>query len=175
MGYGEDTMKILAVSDSHGKTDTLRAVYEKVKPVDLFLHMGDCEGDESEIESFISCRKEFVCGNCDFFCPSPEEKVIRVCGKKILLVHGHIYHVHRGLDTLRYRAAECEADIVLFGHTHVPLIKYLDGRLFLNPGSITLPRQDGRRPTFGILETDRNGEVLPSVWTLTGGKPVSYL
>lgn len=168
-------MKILTVSDSHGRIDTIRAVYEKVKPVDLFLHMGDVEGDEEEIASFIPCRKEYVRGNCDYFSREPDERIVRAFGKKILMTHGHRYHVHRGPDTLRYKAAECEADIVLFGHTHVPEITYLDGRLFMNPGSISLPRQDGHAPSFGILETDRFGEVLPSVWTFSGGRLTNYL
>jgi putative phosphoesterase len=57
--------------------------------------------------------------------------------------------------------ALCEgADIVLFGHTHIPMIDLVDDRIYaVNPGSIEQPRQSGRLPTFIIMEIDNKGEV----------------
>ena len=51
------------------------------------------------------------------------------------------------------------ADIVMFGHTHVPLIKKIDDVTLINPGSITIPRQSGRRPSYAFMEIDRDGEA----------------
>ena len=155
-------MKIMVVSDSHGRTDHLRKAYEKVKPVDLFIHLGDVEGDEDEISSFVTCRSEYVCGNCDMMCRAPLDRLIEAGGKKIFLTHGHMYGYG---DAARVAEAgrRAGADITLFGHTHLPLIRYDGGMLLLNPGSISKPRQDGHRPVFAILEINEKGQVLPNI------------
>ena len=47
----------------------------------------------------------------------------------------------------------------MYGHTHIPLIQYEQGMYIINPGSITLPRQEGRKPSYILMELDRFGEV----------------
>ena len=153
-------MKIMAVSDSHGRIGNIRKAYAKVKPVDLFIHLGDVEDDQSEIESFISCPKEFVRGNCDFFSRNPDDKMIEVCGKKILLTHGHTHGAGYGTEELEETGCRYGADIVLYGHTHMPLLVYKEKVILFNPGSISKPRQDGHKPVFGIIEINEKGEVL---------------
>lgn len=153
-------MKIMVVSDSHGRVENIRKAYAKVKPVDLFIHLGDVEDDQSEIESFIPCRKEFVRGNCDFFSRNPDDKVIEVCGKKILLTHGHRHGAGYGTEELEEAGRKSGAAIVMYGHTHMPLLTYNEDVILFNPGSISKPRQDGCRPVFGIVEINQKGEVL---------------
>ena len=58
-----------------------------------------------------------------------------------------------GLDSLRYAAEEQNADIVLFGHTHMPFESYMDGRRFFNPGAL----RDGR---YGLLDITSRGVLL---------------
>jgi len=43
-------MRILVVSDNHGRMGNFLTVYEKVKPVDMVIHLGDTEGTEDEME-----------------------------------------------------------------------------------------------------------------------------
>ena len=153
-------MKIMVVSDSHGRVENIRKAYAKVKPVDLFIHLGDVEDDQSEIESFIPCRKEFVRGNCDFFSRNPDDKVIEVCGKKILLTHGQ-RHGGRVRDGRTRRSwTEIRCCYRIYGHTHIPLLTYNEDVSLFNPGSISKPGQDGCRPVFGIVEINQKGEVL---------------
>ena len=50
-------------------------------------------------------------------------------------------------------------DIVMFGHTHRPVIEYGDGIIALNPGSVSYPRQEGKQPSYILMEFDKNGDV----------------
>jgi hypothetical protein len=67
--------------------------------------------------------------------------------------------VHFGLNTIRYKALENGCDIAMFGHTHVPLLDEGDDVTILNPGSLTYPRQPGRKKTFMIMNIDDDGNV----------------
>ena len=64
------------------------------------------------------------------------------------------------LETIKEEARARKADIVMFGHTHKPHLEYCeDGLVVLNPGSLSYPRQDGRKPSYMLMELDRNGEA----------------
>ena len=58
-------------------------------------------------------------------------------GKRFLLLHGHQYYA---MSSLLYRAEEVHADMVLYGHTHMPDLSADGPRLILNPGSLSRPR-----------------------------------
>ena len=45
----------------------------------------------------------------------------------------------------------------MFGHTHIPLIEYGDGIVVMNPGSISYPRQEGKRPSYILMDIDKKG------------------
>ena len=47
----------------------------------------------------------------------------------------------------------------MFGHTHRPLLEIGRDVTLLNPGSLSYPRQEGRRPSFIIMELDSQGEA----------------
>ena len=57
-------------------------------------------------------------------------------------------------------------DVVMYGHTHVPYIEIGDDVTILNPGSISYPRQPGRKPTFLIMEIDEEGTGTLCPWIL---------
>ena len=58
-------------------------------------------------------------------------------GKKIFMCHGHRYGVKYSYNSIYYRGKEVGADIVLFGHSHLPIIEECDGLTLMNPGSIS--------------------------------------
>lgn len=151
-------MKILVVSDSHGRNVYLEKVLETVEP-DMLIHLGDLEGSEIFIQNKVSCPVEMVSGNNDYFSDLEREKLITIGRYKILLTHGHRYRVHFGTETIKDWARQMGADIVMFGHTHMPLLDTSTDVTALNPGSISQPRQEGRIPTYAIVELDRNGEI----------------
>ena len=56
-------------------------------------------------------------------------------------------------------AASRDCQAVFFGHTHKPFLEDIGGILAVNPGSLTYPRQRGRKPSYAIMETDDNGKL----------------
>lgn len=141
--------KVLVISDSHGLTNELIRIKEKHKDeVNLLLHCGDSElsANDPALDGFIVVR-----GNCDFDEKFPEESVQTVGDTNIMITHGHRYQVKSTLTSLSYRALELDAKIVCFGHSHILGAEMLNGILFLNPGSIRLPRQR-REKTYCIIE-----------------------
>ncbi|BBF44348.1 phosphoesterase [Lachnospiraceae bacterium KM106-2] len=150
-------MKILVVSDSHGRNTNLNRIIDKVSPIDLLIHLGDIEEYEDEIELIAGCKTEMVAGNNDYFSKLPKEKVIEIGDYRIFITHGHRYGVYYGTEQLKEAAREHGATIALYGHTHIPYLSQSGDVTVMNPGSVTLPRQDGRVPSYGILEIDRKG------------------
>ena len=66
-------MKILIVSDTHGRLENLERVIEMTKPIDALIHLGDVEGQEDYIRRLVPCAAYMVSGNNDFFSMLPRE------------------------------------------------------------------------------------------------------
>ncbi|MEH7442376.1 metallophosphoesterase [Bacillus sp. JJ1122] len=158
--------KILIVSDSHGSAELLEGI-EKLhgQDVDLMIHCGDSElaEDDAAIKSFRSVR-----GNCDFLGDFPDEDTHVINGVKIFVTHGHLYSVKSTLGNLFYKAKEIDADIVCFGHSHVLGAEMVDDVLFINPGSIRLPRARKER-TYIILEL-KDGKAMLQIHDFGNGE-----
>lgn len=152
-------MRIMIVSDSHGRCNYLESAYKRVAPVDMILHLGDLEGDAERIRAFAECPFYCVSGNNDFFSPYQKELIFDIGKYTVMMTHGHRYGVNYGTSVIKEAAKEKGADIVMFGHTHCPLIDTSDDVWAINPGSISLPRQTGRIPSFMMMEIDRFGEA----------------
>lgn len=152
-------MKVLIVSDTHGMNSTFEDVVMQESPIDLLIHCGDIEGSEDYFEALCECPTQFVRGNNDFYSPLPSEVVFELCGYRIMVTHGHYYGVSMGVDWLIEEAKERKADIVMYGHTHRPDYIEEEGMIVLNPGSLSLPRQKGRKPTYMIMEIDEKNKI----------------
>ena len=150
-------MKVLVVSDTHGRDEKLEAAVQKEAPVDLLVHCGDVDGREFFVEALAECPCCIISGNNDFFSDLPREEEIKIGNRRVLVTHGHYYGVSMDIYGLidEAKARNCQA--VFFGHTHKPLITEKDGIFALNPGSLSFPRQEGRRPSYAIVETDPQG------------------
>ena len=74
------------------------------------------------------------------------------------MCHGHKYGVKYGYNSIYYRGKEVRADIVLFGHSHLPIIEEYDGLTLMNPGSIShgMGRVD---KTLGYIELFDDNEA----------------
>ena len=156
-------MKILIVSDTHRRDGNLLEVIEKTAPFDMITHLGDTEGSEAYFKDWIKndlCVVHVVRGNNDFFSHTEAEKEISIGKYRAFLCHGHMYGVSLGTENIKEEARSRKVNIVMFGHTHKPYLEYCsDGLVVLNPGSLSYPRQDGRHPSFMIMEIDRFGEA----------------
>jgi len=64
-----------------------------------------------------------------------------------------------GNERLKQEARARGVDIVFYGHTHRPVVEIEDDVIAVNPGSISYPRQDERKPSYVIMEVDRFGKA----------------
>lgn len=151
-------MRILVVSDSHGKNDDVKQVIEKVGPVDMFIHLGDIERGQNLIRDLAGCECHMIAGNNDYDIDLPKQEVFEIAGKKVFITHGHRFYVGAGVGNLKQYALDNGYDIVMYGHTHVPFLEIGQDVTILNPGSISYPRQDGRKKSFMMIEVDQKGE-----------------
>ena len=123
---------------------------------DQVLHMGDHDSDCDEIRrNFPMLPVRAVRGNCDWYSREDTEALLVFQGKKILITHGQCYQVKMGTELLLAAAESAGADVVIFGHTHIPVCTTESGILMINPGSVRFSH------TFGVL-------------TLNGGK-INYI
>ena len=152
-------MKVLIVSDTHGKEGNLKEAIRREQPIDMLIHCGDVEGGEEKIRQMAGCPVHMVAGNNDFFCDLPREKEFEIGKYRVLLTHGHYYYVSLDTQELYRQAVSRGVDIAMFGHTHRPYLES-DGEVtLLNPGSLSYPRQEGRRPSYIVMELDKEGEA----------------
>lgn len=136
-------MKIGIISDSHEGRYYIDLVMEQLKEVDLIIHAGDGYKDTEYIEHKYGIKILAVKGNCDL--EGPEQRIEIIENKRVFIAHGDRYGVVSNIDRIFYAAKECEADIAIFGHTHVPFYTVEEGIVIINPGSISLPRGDSQR------------------------------
>jgi len=151
--------KILVISDTHGRTKYLEKILPKVKPVDYLFHLGDVGRDADYIEVIAECPCAFVAGNNDFYSDLPTERLPKIEDTRFFMTHGHNYYVNAYKTLVAKMAKEKGADVALFGHTHVPFQEEIDGVLVLNPGSLSLPRQEDHYPTYMILYVSEGNKV----------------
>ena len=152
-------MKLLIASDIHGdarRAEEIKAVWDKGS-FDSLILLGDIlyHGPRNDLPPFYAPKKVIpilsslsdhiisVRGNCDAevdqmvlpFSILEDEKTMEADGKRILLHHGHHEKDYEGYD------------VVMSGHTHVPVLEERDGIIFLNPGSTTIPK-GGSAPSY---------------------------
>ena len=152
-------MKILIVSDTHRHNANFLKVVDKTGPLDMVVHCGDVEGSELVIEQAAGCPVEMVQGNNDFFSELPKEKEFMIGQYKVWLTHGHNYYISMNSEVIKQEAKLREVDIVMWGHTHKPVVDIGSSITLINPGSISYPRQENRKPSYIIMEIDGAGEA----------------
>ena len=151
-------MKVLIVSDTHGRDSKLEEAVLAERPFDYLIHCGDVEGREFFIEALAECPCTIVAGNNDFFSDLPREQEIELAGRKVLVTHGHYYGVSMDVYGLADEARSRNCEIAMFGHTHRPVTERKNGVLLINPGSLSYPRQEGRKPSYVVMNIVRGKE-----------------
>lgn len=140
-------MKIGVISDTHigENIDRLNNFLDKyMKDMDMLIHAGDYK--TSEVVTALKKCKSFVgvWGNVDDNNIKeliPEKRIIEIENYKIGIFHGHGARkstLDRAYDAFK----NDNVDIIIFGHSHQPLIKTKNGVLMLNPGSPTNKRKE---------------------------------
>lgn len=164
-------MKIVVTGDTHmlskGKQLPARLLRE-LETTDLIIHAGDW----SSMEVYHMLAKygpvKGVYGNVD-----GEEMMEKFPFKEMLTVKGYrigVVHGHGDKKTTEKRALEAfsgdEADVIIFGHSHIPMIRYFKKILLLNPGSPTDKRALPHY-SFAVLEI---GEEIRAEMIFFGDK-----
>jgi uncharacterized protein len=158
MTSGASARVIGVISDTHG---LLRPdVHAALAGVELILHAGDVGGDEILTELALIAPVRAVYGNTDpagspGLLPSIE---ISIDGVSIHVSHGH----EVGSPTPQKLLERYAADVVVYGHTHRPLISRASDRLVLNPGAAG-PRRFDIRPSVAkltIVEGRADAELI---------------
>ncbi len=157
-------MKLLVISDTHHYMDNARDVLLRIgAQMDAVVHLGDHDTDAAELQKeFPTLPFHVVKGNNDYGMQTPNNQILRIAGRAILLTHGHKQNVYFSYDSIAYWAEEKGADAVLFGHTHHPVYDNEGRVMLLNPGSLSLPR-GGTAPTFAILDISENGRMEAAI------------
>ena len=162
-------MKLMIISDIHGIKNNLEFIKEEFikEKCDKLIVLGDLyyigprnkmmnDYDISYVEKFLeSFKDKLICiqGNCDSevdleFSNFPIIKglsIIKTDTKELFITHGHIFN-----ETNWDR----ENTILIFGHYHIPFIKEIGNNLFINPGSISIPK-DNHKPSYLIFEENK--------------------
>lgn len=146
-------MKIGVVSDTHGDLSAIKKVVAAVGKVDSWLHAGDYSQDGEYLKSITGCPVTAAKGNCDGQAMAKIDEFLEINGITIWLTHGHRYHVKQGLSELRYWAKQYNAAVVVYGHTHTPVMLEAENVVLFNPGSAAQP-VDYHLPTCGIISIE---------------------
>ena len=161
-------MKVLIVSDIHGGYSNLLKVINDNKDFDLLLILGDILSGYSEFNSeLIDLLNSYntkiisVRGNCDRdvskldFSMDNYYVMTSIDNKLFFLTHGHLYDRHSDLNI--------DYDVYVQGHSHVPMMEIDNNKLYLNPGSLSLPRGGSSKSyilyqdnVFYLKEVDTN-------------------
>ena len=152
-------MKILIVSDTHRRNENYFRVIEKLGKIDLVIHCGDAEGSEYAISEGAGCETLIVMGNNDFFSKLPREIETTIGKYKVWITHGHNYYVSMNSEIIKEEAIRRGMDIVFYGHSHRPGVEIEKGIIAVNPGSLSYPRQEGKRPSYVVMDIDNEGEA----------------
>ena len=161
-------MKYFIASDIHGSAYYCEKMLEAYRRegADRLILLGDIlyHGPRNDlprdyapkrvIELLGAVRDEVFCvrGNCDTevdqmvldFPILAEYALLEACGATVFVTHGHKHN----LDSLPPLKA---GDVLLHGHTHVPACETRDGITYLNPGSVSIPKE-GSKHSYMVLE-----------------------
>ena len=145
----EDKLKILVVSDSHGREERVNKLLSS-EDFDYFFFLGDGLKDLGtmiEHPHTVAVR-----GNCDFFSRHDDTAVIEMAGVKFLLTHGDRFHVKSTLIPLIDEAKYRGVDVVFYGHTHRFNDETIDDIRYINCPS--LHKSHDGKPKYLMVEIE---------------------
>lgn len=151
-------MRILVLSDCHGALRHAERAIEAHPDIKKIFFLGDGADEVFGLQSFYSDRTFYiVSGNCDPFSTFPNFGEVVIEGKRILYTHGHRYSVKYSTEMLFEIAKNINADLALYGHTHVAKEEYRDGIYLVNPGALNHSREGGN--SYAIIDVTSKGIV----------------
>ena len=149
-------MRIGIISDTHGQVAP--EVFTLFDGVDHILHAGDIGGEDVLVELSVLAPVTAVAGNVDGFSCGEAGEFARVelGGLRFLVTHMLERPGRMRPEVCRELAAE-PADVIVFGHSHLPHNEHVDGLWLFNPAS-SGPRRFDYPRSVGFFERDARGE-----------------
>lgn len=145
--------KIVIMSDNHGDQSMIDYVKEHEQDGDYYIHCGDSEAyDLRVLEGFI-CVK----GNNDWSLDLPKEARLVVEGVSIFITHGQYFGYFNRELAMNDILTRNHCQVLISGHTHIPMFQKDESFYYINPGSTTLPRGGSAR-SYAVLFID-NGKL----------------
>ena len=168
---GADPIRALVVSDTHLGTGTLERmpteVWSLAGDADVVLHAGDLVQPCVLAALAERAPVHAVLGNNDHPLEGvlPETLEMDIGGVRIAIVHDSGLRAGR---PARMRRRFPDADVVVFGHSHEPVIEWSpDGLLLVNPGS---PTQRRRQPAHTVAWLELAGGVVQAATLVEVGR-----
>ncbi len=127
--------KIVVMSDSHGFHQMIDEVKRREPDGDIYVHCGDSEAPTEMLRHWRTVK-----GNNDWYSDFNEKIIFQVEDLRFFVVHGHRFGYSDRESRMISTLQENECDVLLCGHTHMPMYEEIDGYVLINPGSTTLPR-----------------------------------
>lgn len=152
-------IRAIVISDSHGNLSNVKEILRKERQIDVVFHLGDMQGQEEELKLMCNCPVYAVRGNCDYFSPFSLTDIVTLENNRIFMAHGHTFGVNWGWSEIVNVARQKGCNIVMCGHTHIPDITPCGDVIAMNPGSVSLPRQGTKEPTYIVMTIDDNGKT----------------
>lgn len=140
--------KIVVMSDSHGFHQMIDEVRRREPDGDIYVHCGDSEAPTEMMRHWRTVK-----GNNDWYSDFNEKIIFQVEDLKFLVVHGHRFGYSNREANMIYSLQENECNVLLCGHTHMPMYEEIDGYVLINPGSTTLPRGGSPR-SYCVIHVD---------------------
>jgi uncharacterized protein len=157
--------RIGVISDNHGYLDS--EVLEVFAGVTHIIHAGDVM-DPAILERLAAIAPvTAVAGNMDAGQPTsslPREVVGEVAGVRFLVGHKRKRLLRElAAGTIEGVTEDAPPDLVIYGHDHVPAAAWVDGTLYLDPGSASAPHEEDDGPTVAIVEVRPTGLAVTFV------------
>jgi putative phosphoesterase len=152
-------MLVGLVSDTHGLVRP--EIFSALAGVELILHAGDVGGRSVLAELRAIAPVQAVYGNTDV----PGDPDLRAAlalsidGLSIHVSHGH----ELGSPTPASLLTQYAADVIVFGHTHKPLVEQAGARLVVNPGAAG-PRRFNLQPSVARMIVEKGHAEVAIVW-----------
>ena len=161
-------MKLMFASDIHGSLSAARRMQERymAEHADRLILLGDLlyHGPRNDLPEEYNpkgviallngMKDELLCvrGNCDAevdqmvlqFPIMADYAILELAGRMAFLTHGHVFNLHN-------MPPHKPGDLLIHGHTHVLAAREENGVTYLNPGSVSLPKE-GNPKTYMTLE-----------------------
>lgn len=138
--------KMVVMADSHRDRNIMKDIRKLEPDGDYYIHLGDSEVSKDDMDGWASVK-----GNNDSDLSYPDEMIFQVEKLRFYVCHGHLFGYYKREEKMIKKLIEKKCQVILYGHSHFPMNKEINGFYFINPGSTRLPRMKSKKSYCVIL------------------------